>query len=200
MKKKVLLIGASGLLGANIAKALEGKVQIIASSLHNFNYSVDISDEHSLKNLFEKVGEVDGIICTAGLANFADWRKATSDDWSFAIKNKMMGQINILRFGASVVKDGGAIVLTTGLLAQHPIAGSGIVSTVNAAVEAAVRSAALELSGRIRINAVSPGWIKETLKAMGMNTDSGLSAAEVANFFVEQFETGANGSIAVAAN
>lgn len=195
--KKVLLIGATGLLGSNIAKVLEGKAKILASSRKG-EYSVDISQVESLKTLFKKVGYVDGIICTAGRANFVPWGKATDEDWHFAIENKMMGQINIIRYGEPIVNDGGAIILTTGVLAQHPIPASGILSTVNSAVEAAIRSASLETSGRIRINAVSPGWIYETMKAMGLDPEPGMPAVQVANFFVEQFEKGANGSIVVA--
>ena len=58
----------------------------------------------------------------------------------------MMRQINIIRFGEDLANDGGAIVFKTGMPAQHPIPGSSIVSSVNAAVEAAIRSAALEIS------------------------------------------------------
>ena len=197
--KRILLIGATGLLGTNIAKALEGKAEVLSSSRGEGEYSVDISDPESLKALFKKVGSVDGIICTAGIAHFREWDNASDEDWRFAIENKMMGQINIIRFGEAIVKNGGAIVLTTGLLAQYPIPGSGIVSSVNAAVEAAVRSAALETSGQVRINAVSPSWVSETMEAMGLDSGPGMHAKEVANYFVKQMETGDSGSIAVAA-
>ena len=197
--KKVLLIGATGLLGSNIARALDGKAEVLPSSHSEGEYSVDISNPESIKTLFNKVGFIDSIICTAGLANFVEWGKASDEDWRFAIENKMMGQINIIRYGEAIVKKGGAIVLTTGVLAQHPIPGSAIVSSVNAAVEAAIRSAALETSGKVRINAVSPGWVSETMEAMGLDPEPSIPAREVANYFVKQMETGESGSIAVAA-
>jgi hypothetical protein len=51
----------------------------------------------------------------------------------------------------------------------------------------------------VNIMAVSPGWITETLQAMRMDTAAGLPAARVADCFVQQIESGAHGSIAVAA-
>ena len=56
--KKVLLIGATGLLGTNIAKAFESSVEVLASSFSKGEYSVDISNVNSLKTLFDKVGFV----------------------------------------------------------------------------------------------------------------------------------------------
>jgi NAD(P)-dependent dehydrogenase (short-subunit alcohol dehydrogenase family) len=97
------------------------------------------------------------------------------------------------------VRPGGAITLTTGVLAQYPMAGSSIVTTVNAAIEGFVRAAGVELGDRLRVNAVSPGWISETMQSMGMDPAPGLPAADVAQRFVTQVNTGAAGSVLVAA-
>ena len=72
------------------------------------------------------------------------------------------------------------ITLTTGLAAQYPSPGSAIITTVNAAVEAFVCAAAAEPSISVRVNAVSPGWVAETLQAMGRDPAGGIPAAEVA--------------------
>jgi hypothetical protein len=51
----------------------------------------------------------------------------------------------------------------------------------------------------VRVNVVSPGWITETLRAMGMDESIGLSAAQAALAYVRQVESGASGSVLVAA-
>lgn len=109
----------------------------------------------------------------------------------------MMGQINTIRFGKNYVKDGGSIILSTGVLAQYPMEGSCVVTTVNAAVEAAVKSAAFEFKN-IRINAVSPGWVKETMEKYGMDSTLGMPALEVAKYYVDLTERGNSGEIVVA--
>jgi NAD(P)-dependent dehydrogenase (short-subunit alcohol dehydrogenase family) len=103
--------------------------------------------------------------------------------------------VNVVRLGAEFVRDGGAITLTTGVLAQHPMPGGAIFTTANAAVEGFVRAAALELGARIRVNVVSPGWVTETLTALGMDPAPGVPAAEAALAYIQAMENGASGSV-----
>ncbi len=196
--KRVLVIGSTGLLGAEVVKALRGRAEVVEASSTRAPLKVDIAAAASLRRLFEKVGPVDGIVCTAGMARFLPWAQATDEDWAHGVANKLMGQVNVVRLGAPSVRDGGAITLTTGVLAQQPMPGGAIYSTVNAAVEGFVRAAALELGARVRVNAVSPGWITETLRALGMDESIGLPAARAALSFVRQLESGASGSVLVA--
>jgi NAD(P)-dependent dehydrogenase (short-subunit alcohol dehydrogenase family) len=194
---KTLVIGATGLIGSHVVKAL-GEDRCISAS-RNSGEHVDISDPKSLAALFDRLGELDGIVCTGGAARFVPWDKTTDDDWAFCLANKMMGQINVARLGVPHVRPGGAVTLTTGVLAQHPIPGSLMITTVNAAVEAFVLGSAVE-DLPVRINAVSPGWVTETLEAMGRDPAAGIPAAEVAQVFVRQLDNGASGSVALAAH
>jgi dTDP-4-dehydrorhamnose reductase len=63
---KILVIGASGLIGKDVVKTL-GESECIRAS-RSSDERVDISDPKSLAALFERVGELDGIICTGGAA------------------------------------------------------------------------------------------------------------------------------------
>ena len=195
--KKVLVLGSTGLVGKALVEKLKGAVEVVEASFNHPENPFDIANPQSLKALFEKVGKVDAILCTAGVVRMADWSTADDAEWEFGIQNKMMGQINTLRFGEKYVKDGGAIVLSTGILAEYPFNGSSIVTTVNAAVEAAVKSAAVEVD-RIRFNAVSPGWVAETMVAIGMDPEPGMPAADVAQFYIDLMNDSISGDIAVA--
>ncbi len=194
---KILVIGAAGLIGERVVEAL-GEVHCIRAS-RNSGERVDISDPKSLAALFERVGELDGIVCTGGAARYKPWDQLTDEDWTFSLANKLLGQVNVVRYGVKNVKSGGAITLTTGLAAQYPSPGSAIITTVNAAVEAFVRAAAAEPSISVRVNAVSPGWVAETLQAMGRDPAGGIPAAEVAQVVVRQLREGPSGSVAPSA-
>jgi len=193
--KRVLVIGSSGLLGSHLVKALQDKAEVVEASFSRAPHKVDIADPSSLRSLFDSVGAVDAIACTAGMARFKPWAQADDDDWSHGVANKLLGQVNVVRLGAPFVRDGGAITLTTGVLAQHPMPGGAIFTTTNAAVEGFVRAAALELGSRVRVNAVSPGWITETLTALGMDPAPGVPAAEAALAYVRALESGPSGSV-----
>jgi NAD(P)-dependent dehydrogenase (short-subunit alcohol dehydrogenase family) len=194
---RILVIGAAGLIGEEVVKAL-GESQCIRASRSSAE-RVDISDPNSLAALFGRIGEVDGIICTGGAARYKPWAQLTDEDWTFSLANKLLGQVNVVRYGAKSVRPGGAITLTTGLASQYPSPGSAIITTVNAAVDAFVRAVAAEPSITVRVNAVSPGWVSETLRALGRNPSDGIPAADVAKITVRQFREGATGSVATAA-
>jgi NAD(P)-dependent dehydrogenase (short-subunit alcohol dehydrogenase family) len=194
---KILVIGAAGLIGAEVVKALGAENCIRAS--RSSEEKVDISNPASLEALFGRLDELDGIVCTGGAARFKPWDQLTDEDWSFSLANKLLGQVNVVRYGAKRMRAGGAITLTTGLAAQYPAPGSAIITTVNSAVEAFVRAAAAEPAITVRVNAVSPGWVAETLKAFGRDPAGGIPAADVARITVRQFREGASGSVAAAA-
>lgn len=196
---RVLVVGATGLIGSAVVRLLDGRAEVIQASRKGSPQNVDIADRASIEALFRRVGTVDAIICVAGMARFKPWSQVTDDDWSHALTNKLMGQVNLARIGAAYVRDGGSITLTTGLLAQYPMPGSSILTTVNAAVEAFVRSAAIEIGRGVRVNAVSPGWIAEALVAMKRDPSPGVPAADVAERYVQLLESGASGTVVVAA-
>jgi NAD(P)-dependent dehydrogenase (short-subunit alcohol dehydrogenase family) len=59
---------------------------------------------------------------------------------------------------------------------------------VNAGLEAFVRAAAAEMPRRLRVNVVSPGWVRESLVNLGMSNAGGTPASEVARAYVEAVE------------
>jgi NAD(P)-dependent dehydrogenase (short-subunit alcohol dehydrogenase family) len=197
--KRVLVIGANGLLGSAISKILHPTHDVIEASRSSKLHPVDISNPESIKELFRNLGKLDAIVCTAGVANFRPFSDATDEDWHFGLANKLMGQVNIVRYGASHVNAMGSITLTTGVLSNYPIQGSSIVTTVNAAVDGFVKSAALELKDQVRINAVSPGWITETLAYLKMDTTLGMPATDVARAYFELMNSDKTGLIQIAA-
>jgi NAD(P)-dependent dehydrogenase (short-subunit alcohol dehydrogenase family) len=69
--------------------------------------------------------------------------------------------------------------------------GSAAISLVNAGVEGFVRAAAMEAPRSIRVNAISPPWVSETLQALKMDPSQGLPAAVVARAYVQSV-TGTN--------
>lgn len=180
---KILLIGASGTIGQAVAKALTNEHEVVAANYSGGDVNVDIGDNASIEAMFEKVGKVDAIVSTAGLANFAALNELTDADYQLALNNKLMGQINLMRLGQNYLNDNGSVTVTSGVLAQEPMQGSSVISMANGALESFVKAASLELA-HIRINAVSPIFVKETMAMMGMDTEGGLSAEDTAKAYV----------------
>lgn len=180
---KILLIGASGTIGKAVTTALANQHEVIAANYSGGDVSVDIGNQASIKAMFEQVGNVDAIVSTAGLANFAALAELTDADYDLALNNKLMGQINLMRIGKNYLGENGSVTLTSGVLSQEPMQGSSVISMANGALESFIKAANLELEN-MRINAVSPVFVKETMAMMGMDTKDGLSAKDTAKAYV----------------
>jgi NAD(P)-dependent dehydrogenase (short-subunit alcohol dehydrogenase family) len=85
-------------------------------------------------------------------------------------------------------------VLSSGILAQHPMEGGISLGMINAAVEAFVRGAALEMKN-MAVNAVSPSFAKETMELMGLDSSTGVPAIEFARLYKRAVEEGSTGRI-----
>lgn len=148
------------------------------------DHTVDLADKASIEALYEAAGDVDAVVCTAGFAVFGPLDELDDEAYATSIGNKLMGQINLIRLGLERVASGGSFTLTTGTLTTKPGPGTAAVAMVGGGVEAFVRAAAVDLDGRYRVNAVSPGWVAESREAAGLPPDPGIWAADLAEYYV----------------
>ncbi len=192
---KILLIGATGTIGQAVEKALSARHQIVRVGRTKGEFQVDIASADSIKGLFQKTAPFDAVVCAAGAARFAALEKLKDDDFAFSLANKLMGQVNIVRYGMDRINDRGSFTLTSGVLAGEPMPGSAAISLVNAGLEGFVRAAALELPRGIRVNVVSPPWVGETLKSMGKDPAAGMPAQQVAAAYVAAVEGQQTGQV-----
>jgi NAD(P)-dependent dehydrogenase (short-subunit alcohol dehydrogenase family) len=192
---RVLVVGASGTIGRAIVAALTGRHDLVLASNSEAPEQVDISDPASIRALYARVGRVDAVVVAAGLAAFKPLATLTDADFFLSLNNKLMGQVNLVRFGIASVADGGSFTLTAGLLAREPARNGAAVSLVNAGLEGFARSAALELPRGQRINVVSPPSVSETLRAHGQDPSAGLPAADVARAYVASVEGKQTGAV-----
>ena len=192
---KIILIGATGTIGQKVHERLQENHEVIPVGFKDGDYQVDIADKDSIQKLFDQVGEVDAVISTTGLSAFGALDELTDEQFSLGWNNKLMGQINILRVGQSFVREGGVILLTSGMLANEPIPGSASTSAANGALNSFVNAASLELGDKLRINAVSPVFVKETMEMMGMDSSDGMSAGDTAKAYQAALEGSMTGKV-----
>lgn len=181
---RILVIGANGTIGRAVVTALSAGNEIISASLRSSTVKVDLADPESIRRMYRSLEKLHAVVCAAGQAKFAPLAQLGDADFRFCLDNKLMGQVNVVRFGFDHMEDGGSFTLTTGILAQAPMPGSAAISLVNAGLEGFVRAAALEAPRNVRVNAVSPPWVTETLQALKMDVSKGLPAAVVARAYV----------------
>jgi len=160
---KILIIGGNGTIGSKVSSYFSIKHEVLIAGRTTGEEVVDISSSETIKDLFKKIGKQDAIICTAGEAKWAPFYDLSEEDFYIGIRSKLMGQVNLVRIGRKYLNPNGSITLTTGILADDPVIMTTSAAMVNGAIHSFVKSVALELDNGIRVNAISPGLVEESL-------------------------------------
>lgn len=203
---RVLLVGATGVIGRWVYKALANDCTVITAGLEDAQHTVDLADTASIKALLQAVhdegGPLDAVISTAGRARFvrlADVDAADDQEsaYGLGLRDKLMGQVNLALAARAVLKPGGVIVLTSGTTSREPIIGGSALSMVNGAIECWVRAAATELGNDLRLNVVSPSLVEGTPPPAcaafpGFETVSG---AHVGRAYIRCLRSGLTGQV-----
>ena len=192
---KIIVVGASGTIGSAVADLLAQRYEVLRVGNRQGDLTVDLSAKASIENLYQEIGTFDAIVSAAGDSRFGRTAEASDEDFRVGIENKLMGQVNLVRLALGCIRTGGAITLTTGLLAREPWPGTAPTAMVNAGLEGFVRAAALDLAPEIRLNAVSPILVTETARRMGMDATGSMSATETARAYQASIDGDMTGQV-----
>ena len=160
---RILIIGGSGTIGKKLTEYFKQTNEVLVAGRGNGNYTVDIAQSSNIKALLEKTGRLDAIICAAGEAKWADFEELTEEDYYIGLRSKLMGQVNLVRIGKEFINRGGSITLTSGILADDPVAMTSSAAMVNGALHSFVKAVVLDLKQEIRINVVASGLVEDAV-------------------------------------
>ena len=193
---KIVVIGGPGVVGTGIVHLLKREHEVISVGKTRGDYQVDLLNTDSIAQLFKKIGPIDGIISTIGDGSMNALLELSSDDFQDAFNSKLIANFNLIKEASKHLNSNGFIILTSGIASMQPIPNAAALSVACAALEALVRSAAIENTNGIRINAVSPTLVKETMELFGMDSTSGISALDTARVYKELIDKQVNGIVA----
>ena len=160
---KILLIGANGTVGSAVKAELAQRHEVISIGRNSGDFQVDISDSASIRKLFEQTGNFDALICAAGSVNFVALGEMQDSDFELGLRDKLMGQVNLLLIGREYANDGASFTFTSGILNRDPIRTGASAALVNGAIDGFVKAAAIELPRGLRVNSVSPTVLVEAM-------------------------------------
>ncbi|HET6148923.1 MAG TPA: SDR family oxidoreductase [Polyangia bacterium] len=173
-QRVVVVGGTSGMGRGTVAAAVRAGAHVISAGRRPFaerrrvdapagavdEELVDVTDEASVRALFDRVATLDHLVVTAAPAPGPSAAFQTSDVAQLRkyLDDKLMGSLACARWAAPRMRVGGSITFVTGVAAIKPRAGMALVSVAFAAVEALARALAVELAP-LRTNAIRPGFI-----------------------------------------
>lgn len=193
---KIILIGGTGTIGQAIKKELSSTHEIVSIG-RSTSISCNINSEKSIEEMFKKIGPFDAMIVAAGEVHFAPLEEMDGTKFQVGLNSKLMGQVNTVLIGMKYIKDNGSFTLTSGTLSLDPVRGGSSASLVNAALNGFVLGSSIELPRGIRINAVSPTIVTESLESYGsyFKGYESVSAHKVALAYVKSIEGHQTGKI-----
>lgn len=167
MSSKILLIGASGTIGQAVLANLSARHEVITVGRKSGTHRADFAQPGAVAALLKAVGKMDAIVSTAGNLHFGPLAEMTPEQFNLGLQDKLLGQVQLALLGQHYLNDGGSITLISGILGIEPIRNGAAATAVNAAIEGFVAAAAIELPRGIRINAVSPTILTESVASYG---------------------------------
>ena len=126
---------------------------------------VDLSVRHAataaLEEAEQRVGPLHELVLSAGIVSYQ--RLGEVDEASLRAQldlNFVAPYLMLQHAGARMAKgEGGAVVAVASTLATHPAEQTSAYAASKAALISLVRSAALELAPKVRVNAITPGVV-----------------------------------------
>ncbi|MFD4599414.1 short chain dehydrogenase [Streptomyces sp. NPDC058464] len=194
---KILLIGATGTLGTAVHQALAHRGhEILTVGRSGGDLRYDITDPAQVTALYDRTGRVDAVVSAVGHVPYKPVVELTPEDYLAGFRGKALCQIDLVRQGVRRVAERGSFTLITGVLAREPIPTASAAAVANGAVEAFVRTAAVEIAPQ-RVNAVSPTVFTESLAAYGdfFVGMAPVAVADAAQAYVRSVEGAQTGRI-----
>ena len=194
---KILVIGGNGTIGKKVSSHFRKENEVLIAGRTSGDVTLDLANSNSIREMFQKTGKLDAIICIAGEAKWADFDELTEDDYYIGLKSKLMGQVNLVRIGKEFLNPKGSITLTTGILADEPVAQTTSAAMVNGGIQSFVKAVVLEMENNLRVNAVSSDMVEDAYEKYkdvfpGHNP---VPMSKVINAYVKSVKGKVNGQI-----
>ncbi|KAL2841682.1 hypothetical protein BJY01DRAFT_217203 [Aspergillus pseudoustus] len=168
---QVLLTGRSQPPIDSAKAQLGDKAHVVQADITSLsNITKLVSDT---KAAFGDGPQIDFLFINAGYAHLEPFTAVTEDSFRRTVDTNVFGSFFAAQQFAPLVHDGGAIVFTSSVSAKSGFPGMSVYSITKAGVSSLVQTLAAELAGRkIRVNAVTPGFIKTpTMGVSGVSPD-----------------------------
>ncbi|MEO0567834.1 MAG: SDR family oxidoreductase [Pseudomonadota bacterium] len=173
--KTVLVVGgATGLGRATAEMAAEQGAKVIVSSRNADRLEVaakdishdtaaapvDMTNESAVKAWAAELPEIDYLVISASSAAHGPFATSETAPLRSMFDAKFFGPYVTAREVLPKIREGGSIMLFSGVLSRRPGENCAGLGAVNGAVEALTRALALELGPKIRVNCMSPGMVR----------------------------------------
>ena len=112
-----------------------------------------------IRELFAGVPALDFLVHNAALGSFKPVLELRANQWDLSVGINARALVLLAQRAAPLLRDRGAIVALSSLGSSRVVPAYGAIGASKAALESVVRSLAVEMGPRVRVNAVSGGVV-----------------------------------------
>jgi len=152
--KQAYTLGATVILAGTTESTLQTATHKNSPPIES--YTVDLTDNISVKTLFQQIRTLDYLVVTTPEPQFGHFLELDIEQVHQEFERKFWGQYRAVKEAVSVLTAAGSIVLVNGAYSARPIAGATSLAAVQAGIEGLARGLAIDLCP-IRVNVISPG-------------------------------------------
>ena len=152
----------------------------------SFPIQADVADEESNRQAVvqakDQYGRLDMLVLNAGVWPEDDVAVESMDDtrWRRTLAVNLDGVFYGVRAAGGIMNDGGRIVIVSSTAGQRGEAFHADYAATKGAVNAFVKSVAVELAPKVNVNAVAPGWIDTEMSRRPYERDGGAGRVNIA--------------------
>lgn len=126
-----------------------------------FDMTDEVQIDHAMSRL--PASGIDYLVISAARVTHGPFAGQPVAEVRAMFESKFWGAYRVMRAALPHLRDGGAIVLVSGVLSRRPGVNCAGLGAACAALEALARGLALELGPRLRVNCIAPGMVQTPL-------------------------------------
>jgi len=158
-------LGAEVILAGRSADRLESARRSLGAAAPAGVLAFDMTDAEQLRQAVSRLPAdgIDHLVITAASVTHGPFAEQPVSELRAMFDAKFWGAYGLARAALPHLREGGAIVLFSGVLSRRPGINCAALGAACAAVEALTRGLALELGPRLRVNCIAPGMVRTEL-------------------------------------
>ena len=143
------------------ARAVAENIEVAGGRAQTFRADVSVATD--LDRMVDDAGRFGGgldivVAAAGGSVAFRPIKDTAAEDWDRETGLNQRAVFFLLKKAAAIVRDDGRVIVISSSMASNSYAGTAVYAGAKAALEAYVRTLAIELGNRrITVNAVAPG-------------------------------------------
>lgn len=165
----VVITGSAGAIGEAICKQMSVDgfftigIDLIPSDAADKSIVLDLAETKEVRAVGLAVGaefEVTALVHNAAIQPIGEAGDTPNEDWIEAFRvNVLAADVLLSGMKANLARNQGSVVAISSVHSRATSGGMTAYATTKAALEGWVRSAALDLGPRVRVNAIAPGAV-----------------------------------------